>query len=162
MKILRAAFVLLALTATTATAQPAANTATSVRDELLMHFDMSMRKFIALAEAMPADRFRWKPEKDAMEVGQVYAHVANYNFGYPSQNMGIAMPAGINRDTIEAMRDKAQIVALLKSSADYVKKNIASMPSTQLERGTRLYGRDVQNWAVLVQLVDGRVKAPAA
>lgn len=129
------------------------NTATGVRDELLAHFDVSMRKFIALAEAMPADRFTWKPQQDAMEVAQVYAHVANYNYYYPATALGIATPPGIDRDTLEAMRDKAQIVRLLRASAEHVRRSVAGMPAAQLEGMTKLYGRDVPRWAVLVQLV---------
>ena len=128
-------------------------TSAAVRDELLMQFTMSMRKFVALAEAMPADRFTWKPEKDAMEVGHVYAHVANYNYYYPSSAMGVAAPAALRLDTLEAMRDKAQIVQLLKSSAEHVRAAVTGMGAEQLEKPTKLYGRDVPHWAVLVQLV---------
>lgn len=145
--------VLLAALAPASAPAQAKPTAAAVRDELLMQFTMSMRKFTALAEAMPADRFTWKPEKDAMEVGHVYAHVANYNYYYPSSAMGVAAPAALRLDTLEAMRDKAQIVQLLKSSAEHVRAAVTGMSADQLEKPTKLYGRDVPHWAVLVQLV---------
>lgn len=129
------------------------STAVSVRDELMNQFNMSMRKFIALAEAMPADKFTWKPQAEAMVVGHVYAHVANYNYYYPQSAMGVAAPAALKLDTLEAMRDKAQIVALLKASAEHVRKSVAAMDAEKLDKGTKLYGRDVPTWAVLVQLV---------
>ncbi len=136
-----------------APAQGPTPVSSAVRDELMAQFNMSMRKFIALADAMPADRFEWKPEKDAMPVGLVYAHVAHYNYYYTSSNMGIAAPAGVKLDTLENLRDKAQIVALLRNSADHVRRSVGAMSAEQLERPTRLYGRDVQHWSVLVQLV---------
>lgn len=129
------------------------STAVAVRDELMRQFDMSMRKFIALAEAMPADKYTWKPQADAMVVGHVYAHVAHYNYNYPSTAMGAAAPAGLTLDTLENVRDKAQIVAMLKHSQDYVRRTVAAMDGEQLDKGTKLYGRDVPTWAVLVQLV---------
>ena len=129
------------------------STAVSVRDELMNQFNMSMRKFIALAEAMPAERFTWKPQAEAMVAGHVYAHVANYNYYYPQSAMGVAAPAALKLDTLEAMRDKAQIVALLKASAEHVRKSVAAMDAEKLDKGTKLYGRDVPTWAVLVQLV---------
>jgi len=110
MRISRAFLALALLLPATAGAQNG-NTAAAVRDELLLQFEVSMQKFIALAEEMPADRFTWKPQKDAMEVGHVYAHVANYNYSYPSTAMGIAAPAALKLDTLERMRDKAQLVA---------------------------------------------------
>jgi len=130
-----------------------AQDANALRAELMSHFDMSMNKVIALAEAMPADKYLWKPSDDAMPVGHVYAHVANYNFFYPATAMGVTTPADIKADTLEAMRDKAQIVALLRRSAEHVRKSISAMPATQLNTSTRLYGRSVPQWAVLLQLV---------
>jgi uncharacterized damage-inducible protein DinB len=125
----------------------------ALRRELVTHFNTSMSKLIALAEAMPADRFAWKPEKDAMPVGQVYAHIARYNYHYPASAMGVASPSDIKLDTLEAMRDKAQLVQLLRRSAEHVRTAVAAMPVEQLETTTTLYGRRVPQWAVLLQLV---------
>jgi uncharacterized damage-inducible protein DinB len=129
------------------------STAVAVRDELMGQFNMSMRKFIALAEAMPADKFTWKPQQDAMVFGHVLAHVAHYNFYYPQSAMGVAAPASLKLDTLENLRDKAQIVALLRQSVEHVRGTVAKMDGEALDKGTKLYGRDVPNWAVLVQLV---------
>lgn len=125
----------------------------AVRDEMLRHFDASMSKVIALAGAMPADKYTWKPSAESMPVGHVYAHIANYNFGYVTKEMGAPAEAGINLDTLEAMRNKEQLVQLLRRSAEYVTRSVAAMPAAQLDRSTMLYGRSVPQWAVLVQLV---------
>ena len=119
----------------------------------LQQFDASMSKFIALAEAVPADKFSWSPGNGTMPVAKVYAHVAHYNYRYPSTAMGVAAPAGMNLDTLERMTDKAQIVALLRHSQDYVRKAVRAMPEAQLARQTTLYRPQVPQWAVLLQLV---------
>ena len=129
------------------------DTRSAIRAEMLMHFNSSISKVIALAEAMPADKYDWKPEKDAMAVGQVYGHIARYNYGYPETAMGVSTPAGLKLDTLEAMRDKAQLVPLLKQSAAHVRRTITEMPAAQLEANTQLYLRTVPQWAVLMQLV---------
>jgi uncharacterized damage-inducible protein DinB len=123
------------------------------RAELLAQFNASASKFIALAEAMPAEKFSWSPGAGVMTVAHVYAHVAHYNYQYPSGAMGVAAPAGVRLDTLERMTDKAQIVALLKQSADYVRQAVRQMPESQLAQPTRLYGREVPQWSVLLQLV---------
>ena len=130
-----------------------AQSGAAVRDEVLRHFNESMSKVIALAAAIPADKYTWKPSEPAMPVGHVYAHIARYNFWYLTQEMGLPAAPGIRLDTLEAMRDKDQIVALLRRSADYVRKSLAAMPPAQLDARTKLYGRDVPQWAVPVQLV---------
>lgn len=125
----------------------------ALRRELMNHFNTSIGKFIALAEAMPAESYGWRPEKDAMPVAQVYAHVARYNYYYPASSMGVTSPADIKLDTVESMRDKAQLVQLLRRSAEHVRRAVADMPVSQLEKTTKLYGREVPQWAVLMQLV---------
>jgi len=145
-----AAMLALSLTGVVSQAQ---GTPPSSRDELLMQFNTSASKFEALAAAMPADKFNWSPGPGVMSVARVYAHVARYNYGYPSENMGVAAPRGVNLDTLERMTDKAQIVALLKSSAEYVRQGVRQMPETQLGQSTQLYGRTVPQWSVLLQLV---------
>ena len=112
-----------------------------------------MRKVIALAEAMPADRYTWSPDGEAMPVGQVYAHIARYNYYYPSTALRAALPTGIKLDTLEALRDKAAIVRLLRSSADYARSTMSALTDKQLGEATRLYGRTVPGWAVMLQLV---------
>ena len=114
---------------------------------------MSIRKVIALAEAMPADKYAWSPDKETMPVGQVYAHIARYNYYYPSTALRASVPAGIALDTLEAMRDKAAIVKLLRQSADYARNVITTLPDAQVDAATRLYGRTVPGWAVMLQLV---------
>jgi len=136
----------------TAQGTSARSTTATLRAELLGQFDASMSKMVALAQAMPAESFDWHPP-GAMPVGRVYAHIARYNYYYPSTAMGVAVPAGFGLDTLESMRDKAQIVKLLHASADHVRHAITAMPVSQLDATTRLYGRDVPQWAVLVQLV---------
>ena len=123
------------------------------RQEFLAQFNTSMDKFIALAEAIPADKFGWSPGPGVMSVGHVYAHVAHYNYGYPSQNMGVAAPAGIVLDNIENVRDKAGVLKLLRESQAYVQNAVRDMNSADLAKTTRLYGRDVPQWSVLLQLV---------
>ena len=125
----------------------------AVRDEMLRHFEESMSKVISLAGAMPADKYNWKPSAEAMPVGHVYAHIARYNFAYITNEMGAPAADGISLDTLEAMRNKEQIVQLLRRSADHVKRSVAAMPNPQLDKSTTLYGRSVPQWAVLVQLV---------
>ena len=140
----------LGLTAATVSAQ---NAPPSSREELLAQFNGSASKFERLAAAIPADKFNWSPGPGVMTIAQVYAHVAHYNYRYPSQNMKVPAPPGINLDTLERMTDKAQIVALLKSSAEYVRQGVRQMPDPQLAQSTELYGRTVPQWSVLLQLV---------
>lgn len=125
----------------------------AVRDELLRQFETSMDKFVALARAMPADRYDWSPGEGVMEVGHVFMHVARYNYLYPSNNMGASLPAGVDLEVMEEVRDKAEVVRSLEASREWVRESVGTRTVAELSQRTRLYGRDVGEWAVLVQLV---------
>lgn len=133
--------------------QAQAQAADAVRDELLMHFESSMEKFIALAREFPADRYTWSPGQGVMEVGQVLMHVSRYNYLYPTSNLGAAVPAGVDLRTMEAVRNKDEVVRSLEQSHAWVKQTVGALKAEDLSRTTKLYGREVQGWAVLVQLV---------
>jgi uncharacterized damage-inducible protein DinB len=123
-------------------------------EEFSGQFEASARKMVALAEAMPADRYSWQPAAGVLSVVHVYMHIANYNYMYPHQVLGISPGAGAEYDSWEeTVTDKAQAVQLLTESMDHVRSVVADMTAADLEKPAVLYGRDVAQWAVLLQLV---------
>ena len=130
----------------------AAQTSVQLRDVQMRHWEGSMRKVIALADAMPAETYTWSPGEGVMEVGQVYMHIAHYNYLYASQNLGMTLPEGVAMDEMESVRDKAQVMAALEESTAWAREKISGMTAEALEADTELYGRTGPAWAVLVQL----------
>jgi uncharacterized damage-inducible protein DinB len=141
---------LVALAATDARAQAAPP---NFRDEFLRQFNNSMIKFIELAEAMPEDRYGWSPGEGVMPVARVYAHVAHYNYYYPASSMGVAAPRGLDADSVENRARKAEVLDLLRSSHEHVRQVVRGISDEQLAATTKLYGRDVPQWSVLLQLL---------
>jgi uncharacterized damage-inducible protein DinB len=102
---------------------------------------------------MPEDRYGWAPGEGVLPVARVYAHVARYNFYYPATSLGIPAPGGEDGEAMEQMTGKAEIVDFLRRSREHVRQAVGAMTDEQLAATTRLYGRDVPQWAVLLQLV---------
>jgi uncharacterized damage-inducible protein DinB len=124
------------------------------RGEFLQQFNTSMSKFVALAEAMPADKYAWSPGPGVATVAHVYVHVARYNYNYPEMSMGIPAPDGLSADSLEnTITTKAEAVAFLRRSREHVRTVLGTLTDEQLARPTDLYGRQVPQWAVLFQLV---------
>jgi len=124
------------------------------RDEFLGQFNTSMEKFIQLAQAMPEDRYGWSPGEGVMPVARVYAHVARYNYYYPATALRMPAPGGEDAESVEQTTTaKADVLALLRRSREHVVQAVRGMTDEQLAAPTRLYGRDVQQWAVLLQLL---------
>lgn len=146
-------FCLIALLFASVPGAAVAQKSSNFSDEFLVQFDNSMGKLIALAEATPADKFSWSPGDGLMSIELVYMHIARYNYLYPVGNMGMAAPEGLDVDNMENLTGKAQVLASLNASRDYVEQVVEHMSAQALHEKTRLYGREVENWAVLFQLV---------
>lgn len=153
MKAIRALLLPVLLVLATAAEARAQAAPAGFREEFLRQFNSSMIKFIELAEAMPEDRYAWSPGEGVMPVARVYAHVGHYNYYYPATAMGVAAPGGLDADSVEERTAKAEVVDLLRRSREHVRTAVADMSDEQLAAPTRLYGRDVPQWSVLLQLL---------
>ena len=131
----------------------AQSTATDYRDEFMHHFLQSTRKILALAEAMPEELYMWSPGPGVLPVGQVYMHIARYNYFYPETALGIAAPSDIDVPNLESITDKAQVTKLLRQSVEHVQQHVSRMTTEDLTRTTTLYRRQIAGWAVLFQLL---------
>ena len=132
---------------------PAGTDPITIRDEMLDHFQRSSRKISELARVMPAEKFSWAPGEGVMQVGEVYMHIARYNFMYLDENLGIAPPNGFDYADIESIRDKDRVREIHEMSVRHVMEQVGALTEAKLDGQTELYGRTVHGWAVLLQLV---------
>lgn len=134
-------------------AQAPAGAAAGFQEEFSMQFQSSMDRLIALAEAMPAESYDWSPGEGVMSVARVYAHIAHYNYRYPSDRLDATLPAGVTLDGMEEIAKKEEVVELLRASRGFVLEALEEMPPSRLDEPAVLYGREVGGWAVLFQLL---------
>jgi uncharacterized damage-inducible protein DinB len=121
----------------------AAKSQGGVRDSILFQIGNAQEKLIALAEAMPADKYTWRPAPGVRTMGEVFNHVTSANY-FLATFWGAKVPAGINPQTLEKelSGDKAKTVAALKQSFDHVRKEIQAVPEGDLGRRIKIFGRD--------------------
>ncbi len=93
------------------------------------------RQTLQLAEAMPEDKYSWRPAPGVMSVAEVFTHVYLGNFGLLAQ-AGHKLPA----DLVTKPKTKAEIVAGLKRSLAAVKANYQATSSQEMQRPLKLYG----------------------
>jgi len=141
-------FLILAFSAQTIQAQDSNN----FKEQFLQHFDRASR-VLALAEAMPADLYSWRPDEGVFSVEEVYTHIARYNFYYLEESLGIPAPNDLDVENMEAITGKEEVVDILKHSIKHVKEHIGEMPDSNIQAETVMYGRTVNGQAVLMQLV---------
>ena len=122
------------------------------REEFLGQFGASAEKLVSLAEAMPAESMSWRPGDGVASVAEAYMHIARYNYFYPE--VGLGVEAGLDYEQLQGVvTDKHEVVRILSESMQHVRQVAEKMTATDLGEQTHLYGRDVGQWAVLLQLV---------
>ena len=99
-------------------------------------FDLQavQKKFVELAEAVPADKFSWRPSADSRSFAEVFLHVAGERYGILGL-MGVAPPAGFDAKTFEkSTTDKAKIVEELNKSWEFTQKAINGMSNADFAK----------------------------
>lgn len=126
---------------------------TGYRSEVLSEVIVQEDKFVRLAEAIPADKYNWRPTPDVRSFAEVFLHVsaANYNL---YKLVGTPPPAGVDLKGLEkSTTDKAKVIATLKDSFAHAKKAISSMADADLEKKMDWFGGTNTERGVLLFIV---------
>jgi uncharacterized damage-inducible protein DinB len=108
-------------------------------------------KYVNLAQAIPQEKYTWPPGEGVRSVSEVFLHLAFANFNIPNF-VGVKAPAGIGTDmkTMEtSTTDKEKIIETLKASFAHVRKVAMDMPDKDLDKATKVFGRDSDYRGVL-------------
>jgi uncharacterized damage-inducible protein DinB len=120
----------------------AAPPAGDVRSEILGNINDAREKLVALAEAMPAEKYGWRPGEGVRSVGEVFLHVAGGNYFIPTL-WGAKPPEGIDMRNMEKDgADKAKVVDTLKKSFDSVEAAIKAAPAADLDKKVKVFDHD--------------------
>jgi len=118
------------------TAQPKDSTAPSydMKAQSLLDLDAQNKKFIQLAEALPQEKFTWRPSPEARSFAEVFLHVSGERYQILALG-GATPPAGFDPNTYEkSTTDKAKIVAELQKSNDFMQSTINAMTNADFAK----------------------------
>ena len=107
---------------------------TGYRSEVMAEVMIQESEFVRLAEAIPADRYTWRPSPDVRTIAEVFLHAsaANYNL---YKLVGTPTPAGVDTKTLEqSTTDKAKVIATLKASYAHARRLSAPCPTRTWKR----------------------------
>ncbi|HEY7215879.1 MAG TPA: DinB family protein [Thermoanaerobaculia bacterium] len=113
-----------------------------MRESILFQIDQAREKLVSLAEAMPAEKYGWRPGEGVRSVGEVFNHVSAANYFLPTF-WGAKIPAGVDPRNLEKDGgDKAKTIDTLKKSFDSLKQEVQAVPEADLGRQIKLFGHD--------------------
>ncbi|HCW09056.1 MAG TPA: damage-inducible protein DinB [Cytophagales bacterium] len=87
----------------------------------------SSSQVMALAQAVPADKYSWTPQAGVRSFAETFAHIAEANFMFASK-IGGKIPDGIKMGTMEKdLNTKEAIATALKQSYEVIIAAIKNM-----------------------------------
>ncbi len=113
---------------------------TGYRSEVLAEVMIQEDKFLRLAEAVPADKYTWRPTPDVRSFAEVFLHVATANYNL-YKLVGTPPPPGVDVKGLEkSTTDKTKVIATLKDSFAHARKAITAMPDSDLDKSLDWFG----------------------
>jgi uncharacterized damage-inducible protein DinB len=105
-----------------------------MKAQALLDLDTQNKKFISLAEALPQEKFTWRPSPDARSFAEVFLHVAGERYQILALG-GATIPEGFNPEAYEkSTTDKTKIVAELKKTGEFMQATIGSMSNADFAK----------------------------
>jgi len=102
-------------------------------------FERTSGRVVQLAEAIPADKYGWRPADGVRSVSEAVMHVAAANFALASA-LGVAPPDGVDLENLEKMTDRGQVLSTLKTSIEHAKKAFEGAEGTDFNRTVNAFG----------------------
>ena len=122
-------------------ASAAAAPTSGARAEFLAEVAYYEQRFESLAQAMPAEKYTWRPGEGVRSVGEVYNHIVAANYGL-ARALGTPPPAGIDPKAIMVNAgDKTKTIQALKDSFAHFRQAVISLSDTDLDKPLKLFGQ---------------------
>ena len=112
-----------------------AKSAAHVRDAYLADLDTVHAKIMALANAIPADKYSWRPGPGVRSIAQVLTHVAGEWYFYAPSSVAVRPPADFTRASmakLDSVTNKPDVLRELEKSWAHCKTAIAGVDPSKL------------------------------
>ncbi len=116
-------------------------------------FEFSNGRIMQLAEAIPADKYGWRPAEGIRSVSEAIVHTAGANFFFAGQ-FGVDMPEGYGMDAEQKVTAKDDVIAMLKQSQDHIHKAVMNATEKDLDETVMMFGKD-RSWRSVLMIVSG-------
>lgn len=104
------------------------------RMEFLDEVSYYEQRFERLADAVPAEKYSWRPVEGVRNIGEVYMHVVTANYGF-AKMLGTPYPTGLDpKVLVGSSNDKAKVIQALKDSFAHFRSAILTIKDSELDR----------------------------
>ena len=112
----------------------------SLKGDLVADLAQIEQKIVGLAEAIPAEKYGWRPAEGVRSVSEAMMHLAGANYFFPTV-MGQSVPDGVNPRGLEQITDKAKVIETVKASFAHLKKMIENTDDGKMGDEMEYFGQ---------------------
>jgi len=105
----------------------------------LAQLDDTEKKIVSLAEAMPQEKYSWRPEEGVRSVSEVYVHIAGANYLF-LRFLGAKMPEGLDPKMEKTITDKAKVIDTVKASFEFARNTINGLSDADMLKEAKFFG----------------------
>ncbi|MBV9155960.1 MAG: DinB family protein [Acidobacteriaceae bacterium] len=99
------------------------------------------RQLIELAQAIPKEKYSWRPGPGVRSTSEVFMHIVIANYGLMART-GKPFPTALVKSSETSVTSKAQVIDWLKRSLDAVKTAHLQATPAELEKHVTVANRD--------------------
>jgi uncharacterized damage-inducible protein DinB len=112
------------------------------------------KKIVGLAEAIPADKYTWRPETGTRSVSELFLHIAAANYNIPTMMTGVTPAPGFEGKGFEkSTADKAKVIEQLNKSFAYAIAAVNNMSNADFAKPEKKLGPDANDGDVVYLMV---------
>jgi uncharacterized damage-inducible protein DinB len=118
-------------------------------------FDLQdlQKKFADLAEAIPAEKYSWRPADGVRSISEVFLHLSAANYNIPTMIGATPNPATKQKDFDKSTTDKAKIIEQVKQSFAHAISVVQGMSNADFAKPEKKLGPDANDGDVVYLLV---------
>jgi len=125
-----------------------------MKAQSIIDLQQMQQKYTQLAQAIPADKYTWRPEGGTRSVSELFLHVAGANYGIPTMMTGTTPAPDYKRDGFEtSTTDKTRIIEQLNKSFAYAIASVEKMSNADFAKAEKKLGPDANDGDVIYILV---------
>jgi uncharacterized damage-inducible protein DinB len=120
-----------------------------LKPEAVLDLQQLQKKYTDLANAIPQEKFTWRPGDGVRSVSEVFLHISQANY-YFCAMIGGTPPAEMSgKDFEKSTTDKAKIVDQLNKSFEFAQATVNKMTNADLAKALPKLGKDANEGDVV-------------
>jgi uncharacterized damage-inducible protein DinB len=132
--------------------------AAAFQNDFLGLLDDVQKKILSLEDAIPQDKFKWRPAPGVRSISEAFLHIAYGNYGLTKAATGKTPPASAGFDGNmqkwdTQTADRAAIKKILEASFDHVRAAVKEVPDADLDKKVQFFGHEMTERAILMVVI---------